>query len=378
MVPARLGSHLLIHFDRLKENISRLKKLCPKNKILLMVKADAYGHGLSEVVDYTNTHLGVGEFGVAALGEGLTLRKNFPDKEFEIYVFSDLQFSFDEMREQYLENRLIPVIGQWEDLDIFLEDKRFSHLPLCLKFNTGMNRLGIDYKECDQVIEKLIKFKRKEIFHLMTHMANASMPMETNKRNIWQRERFQEIKEKLAQAGIKVLNSSFGNSGTIEQEYSLEETHIRPGLMVYGPTSMAPQHRQKSSWQGKVISDLNTKVLKTFEVKKGEPIGYSSIACPHDGVVAIIALGYGDGISTRFSGASLYHKGVKGKVVGRVCMDMTYVIFPLGTAIERGEIFQVWGEDSQKFSELAHETNTLPYELTIQLTARVPRIYQLD
>lgn len=377
MIPARLGSHLLVRLDRFKRNIEKIKERCPDNEILLMVKADAYGHGLSEIVDFSIDELGIKEFGVATLGEALTLRRNFPDKAFEVYVFSDLQIQHRELREQYLENRLIPVIGHMDDLKDLLQDKHFKHLPLCLKFNTGMNRLGLPYEEVDDVIELLKTHGKKSVFHLMTHMANGSMPMKTNKRNIWQRERFQAIKKAFSEAQIDIQKSSLGNSGTVEQSFSLEETHIRPGLMAYGPTSMAPQHKDKSWWSGEVISDLKTKVINTFHVEKGDPLGYSSIPSPDKGVIAIIALGYGDGLSTRYSGAHLYHKGIKGKIVGRVCMDMTYVLFPEGTRIERGESFEVWNGDVDKFMELAHETSTLPYELVIQLTARVPRIYQM-
>ncbi len=342
-----------------------------------MVKADAYGHGLSEIVEFSFDQLEIKEFGVATLGEALTLRKNFPDKTFEVYVFSDLQFQHKELRKQYLENRLIPVLSHKDDLVEVLSDKSFSQMPLCLKFNTGMNRLGIHHEDTGEVIELLKSRGRNHVFHLMTHMANASMPMESNNRNIWQRERFSGIKEAFKKAGIEVEGTSLGNSGTVEQSYSLDETHIRPGLMAYGPTSLAPQHRDKGWWHGEIISELKTKVLNTFEVKKGDPLGYSSVPAPDSGVIAILALGYGDGISTHYSGAHLFHKGVKGKIVGRVCMDMTYVLFPKGTKIERGEPFVVWNEEVDKFMELAKETNTLPYELVIQLTARVPRIYQL-
>ena len=183
MIPARLGSHLMIHLDRFKKNIESIQNHCPKNKILLMVKADAYGHGLSEIVDYSFRELGINEFGVATLGEALTLRRNFPEAKFEIYVFSDLQLGLDTLKEQYIENRLIPVISHFDDLNNILEDKSFSNLPICLKFNTGMNRLGLHYEKSSEVIELLKRHQRKEIFHFMSHMANGSMPMETNKRN---------------------------------------------------------------------------------------------------------------------------------------------------------------------------------------------------
>lgn len=378
MEAARLGSHLVVHLNKLGRNIEALKKRAPENNILFMVKADGYGHGLIEIVKYAFQNHGVKEFGVASLNEAMTLRRHLPDLSFEVYVFSDLQFFEKDLIQLYLDNRLIPVISHRDDLRTLLENPELAHLPLCLKFNTGMNRLGFSHENVDEVIGELKKAGRTKVFHLMSHLANASMPMESNNRNVWQRERFASIKESFQKAGVEVERTSLGNSGALEQDFCREETHIRPGLMLFGPTSLAPQHKDKGWWQGEVISELKTKIINTFSVKKGDPLGYSSIPAPDEGEVAIIALGYGDGLSTRFHGATLYHKGAAGKICARVCMDMTYVLFPKGTEIKRGEEFKVWDGDSEKFMNLSYETKTLPYELVIALTTRVPRIYHID
>lgn len=378
MEAARLGSHLVVHLEKLGSNIEALKKRAADNKILFMVKADGYGHGLVEVVKYAFQNHGIKEFGVASLGEAMTLRRHLPDLPFEIYVFSDLQFFQKELIQHYLDYRLIPVISHEADLELCLENQELKDLPLCLKFNTGMNRLGLSCDRTEEIIGALKKHQRPSVFHLMSHLANASMAMESNNRNVWQRERFSQVKDSFKKHGITVERTSLGNSGALEQGFCLEESHIRPGLMLFGPTSLAPQHKDKGKWQGKIISELKTKIINSFPVKKGDPLGYSSIPAPHDGQVAIISLGYGDGISTRFQGATLYHHGVAGKVCARVCMDMTYVLFPKGTKLSRGEEFIVWGEDSGKFMELAHQTKTLSYELVIALTTRVPRIYHID
>lgn len=378
MEASRFGSYLLVDLNKLKSNIEALREEYSQNKILFMVKADGYGHGLVEIVKFAFEKMDVKEFGVATLGEAMTLRKHLPTLAFEIFVFSDLQFQKKDLAEFYLENRLIPVISHTEDLKTILEDSQFANIPLCLKFNTGMNRLGFGLDQVDEVISQLKSHGRTNVFHLMSHFANASMPMDKNNRNIWQHERFDEVKQKLSSSGIKVESTSLANSGALEQGFCKEETHIRPGLMLYGPTSLAPQHLERSWWKGQVISQLKTTVISSFEVKKGDPLGYNSIPAPEEGVVAIIAMGYGDGISTRYKGATLYHKGVPGKICAKVCMDMTYILFPVGTKVERGEEFTIWDGDSDKFMQLSHETQTIPYELVIQLTTRVPRIYQLD
>lgn len=379
MEPVRHGSYLEVDLGLLKSNVELLRKSYDKNEILFMVKADAYGHGLISIVDFAFRECGIKEFGVATLNEALYLRDQLPEFTGEIYVFSELGLSFRDHREVYLHKRIIPVIARWPDLEAYLEDERTrSQLPLCLKFNTGMNRLGIPYEEVDKVIEKLNLYQKKSLFHLLTHFANGSLSMHKNNRNIWQRERFAEIKEAFKKANIILERTSLSNSAAIEQGIGKEETHIRPGLLLYGPSSLAPNIRSQSQWNGKVISSLKTYILHSFEVKKGDPLSYGSTPAPEDGVVAILAVGYGDGVSTAYQGTKLHYKGKVGKVCGRVCMDMTTVLFPVGTELDQGDEFLIWSHEQEDIESISRQTKTLAYELVIQLTPRVSRIYRLN
>jgi alanine racemase len=373
----RFRSRHFVDLSILKENYNKLKKICPNNEVIFMVKADAYGHGLIPIVRYSVTELGIREFGCATLGEALQLRDELYDLEFEIYVFSDVQIELKECAEIYLNRRIIPVISNRDDFDYILGHSDFDRFPLCLKFNTGMNRLGLSLDECDELI-KAIKLKsRKSIHHLFTHFSSSSLSMKKNKRNLSQIEKFSALKEKFKSEGIKIDNSSISNSGAIEQKVGLEETHVRPGIMLYGPSTLIPKYSQLSCWDGKIISRLETYIIRSFEVTKGQPIGYGATPCPDDGVVAIIALGYGDGFSTRYTGAHLTHNGKVGLVAGRVNMDMAQVFFKKDEVPELnvGDTFTVWGHDSEEFQELTMETKTLSYETFIQLTNRVPKIY---
>lgn len=372
------GSSVLIHLNHLKENYLQIKDRFPQCEILFMVKANAYGHGAVEVARYSYRELGIKEFGLASLSEAIEIRDHLPEMKAELYVFSDLELEFSESKETYLNKRILPVISNWEDLEIILNDGEFEHLPLCLKFNTGMNRLGFLHDEVEAVIERLKKAGKTEVHHLMSHFANGSLSMETNKRNQVQRERFMAIKETFIKAGLKLEKTSLGNSGAIEQGIGGDETHLRPGLMMFGPSSLAPLHKKEGWFKGRVVSELKAKVLKVFPVKKGDPLGYGSTPCGEDGVVAIFSLGYGDGITTQFRNAKFTHKGEVAKVCARVCMDMTYLLFPVGSKIQRGDEISLWDEDSDNFEALSESVNAIPYELVIQLTSRVPRIYQLD
>lgn len=373
----RFRSRLLVDLNILSENYQKLKKICPKNEVLFMVKADAYGHGILPIVRHAVTELGIKEFGCATLGEAIHLRDELYDLEFEIYVFSDVQLGLQEKSEIYLNRRIIPVLSNLNDLNFILGNSEFKNFPLCIKFNTGMNRLGIDYDKASEVID-LVKSKgRKSIYHLLTHFSSSSLSMITNKKNIEQKARFKALKEAFIGAGLELERTSIANSGAIEQGHGLEETHVRPGLMMYGPSSLIKPIREQSLWTGKTISSLETYVLKVFPVSKGQPIGYGATPVPYEGLCAIIALGYGDGFSTRYAGATLNHNGHLGKVVGRVNMDMAQVLFKKDAIndLKVDDRFIVWRNEQSDIMRLSDETATIPYEIFLHLTNRVPKVY---
>lgn len=379
----KFRSRLVVNLSNLDHNHSLIKKMAPGSEILFMVKADGYGHGMIPLTRYAVTKLGIKEFGCAALSEALKLREELNDLEFDIYVFSDVQLELFENADIYLKRRIIPVISSLGELDYILHTPGFSHFPICLKFNTGMNRLGLDPSDALKIVNRLKKHGRGSIHHLIGHYANASHPMETNERNIFQRTHFLAIKKCFTDAGIILERTSQSNSGAIEQKWGFKEhgdTHIRPGLMMYGPSSLLNEYTDRGYFKGKIVSRLETYIIRTFEVKAGTPIGYGSTHCPHDGVVAILAIGYGDGFSTRYSGVHLHHKGFDGVVIGRVNMDMIQVLFPVEARgqILAQEIFTIWGDQDGDLLRFSDETKTIPYELFCSLLPRVPRVYRLD
>lgn len=378
----KFRSRLVVNLDHLAYNINQIKKLTPQSSILFMIKADGYGHGMIPIGRFAITELGIREFGCATIGEALKLREELNELEFDIYVFSDIQLELLENADIYLKRRIIPVISNVSELDYILHTPEFKHFPICLKFNTGMNRLGLDPDDTSLIVNKLKQHGRFSVHHLISHYANASSGMEAHHINAFQRTHFEEIKKFFRDSGITLERTSQSNSGAIEQKTGLSEisgdTHVRPGLMVYGPSSINAD--VQGHFEGKLVSTLETYILRTFEVKKGEVVGYNSTPCPEDGVIAILAIGYGDGFFNRYSGAHLFHKGFEGTIIGRVSMDMTHVFFPAAAAphIKAHEIFTIWGKEAGDLLRFSTETKTIPYELFCALLPRVPRVYRLN
>jgi alanine racemase len=358
-----------VRLDFLSENIQNLKENI-NNEIIFMVKANAYGHGLTQVVEHCQKQNLIQEYGCASLGEALEVKKNVSGFNGKLYVFSDTELDDKECASYYSED-LIPVVHRLEDLDYLME---LEDVPVVLKFNTGMNRLGISPDDLDKVVDKLKKKKRNVIHHAMSHFANSYIPLEKQKRTQKQYEQFKSIVSDLKGAGFEIENTSMANSGAIEQNYALEETHIRPGLMLYGPKSLYPKG---SEWNGKIISSLKTRIISVNEVKKGTPVGYGGHVCHADGLVAIIPLGYGDGLFTYYSGAVLKHGEFNPKILGRVNMDLIQLYFPpeaIGK-VKVGDEVVFWDESQQATQELAMQLKTIPYQLYCALSERLPRKY---
>lgn len=338
---------------------------------MAMVKANAYGHGVLPIVHFASEELGAKNFGLATLSEAIEIREELPQLKAELYVFSDVQIALKDGSEIYLNRRILPVISQLSDLEFFLAHRDFSHCPLVLKFNTGMNRLGLGMDEVSQVIDLLKKSGRKSIHHLMTHLASSSKGLEheQNKRQI---ENYLALKKDFRASAIEIEHSSLANSGAIEEKIANVDgttSFVRPGLMLFG-----------GGHSSEIISRLETYILHSFPVKKGTPIGYEGILAPSDGQILIMALGYGDGITNSYQGVELNYRGQRGYIFGRVNMDMAQVFFPEGDYFNhhdpKGETLILWGDRGREgFDKLVKQAKLIPYEAYCLLSRRIPRVY---
>ncbi len=364
----RRESSLEIHLPKLKKNFELIKQRT-NAEIIFMVKANAYGHGLKEIVEYTLNQNLCSDFGCATIDEALFLKKNIKIP-FKAWVFSDSQLHNSELAQKYSES-ILPVIHNIQDLKYWLN---LSDVPLVLKLNTGMNRLGFREDEIDEVIQMLKQKKIEKIYHLMSHFSTSYLPLKKGNRAYQQKESFDRSLKKIKDNGFEIQGTSFANSGAIEQDFALEYSHIRPGLMLYGPTSLPIE---QSTWKGEIISHLKTKIIELFEVKKGTPIGYGGHVCHQDGVVAIIPLGYGDGLLTSYSGVKFKSHNFEALFLGRINMDLAQIYFPIQSKgrINLGSEVIVWSSKQEEMASLCSQMKTIPYQLFCALTQRLPRKY---
>lgn len=368
----RLTSYLEVRLDHLAKNLEKIRSRAPGAGVIPMVKANAYGNGLVPVSKFLVEELRQPVLGVAAVGEALEIVRKHPALEAEIIVFSDSEIQSEQGRDIYANQRITPVLHQPSDLEAVFRDPALKDLPLYLKVNTGMNRLGFTFEEITPFIPRL---KSRGVKHLLTHFACSYYPLKDGDKTHRQMGEFKKFESLLRDSGVRVEETSVANSGAIEQGFGVSETHVRPGLMLYGPPSVEPQ-----VWDGLQVSRFVTKILKTFVVKKGTPVGYGVHVTNEDCLMAIIPLGYGDGLMTFASGVMLLVNGLPGKIFGRVNMDMAFIQFDLSVQdkIKAEDVVEIWNHDNRVITDLANQMKTHAYQLMCGISSRVPRIYKVN
>jgi alanine racemase len=366
----RHSSYLEVDLKLLGENISHIKRLSTA-QIIPMVKANAYGNGLVPISRFLVEECHIATLGCASLGEALNILNECPKLQSEIMVFSDTEIQNEKLSEAYSNLNITPVLHQMSDVEAALTRSDLKKIPLVLKINTGMNRLGLSLDELERIAPKL---KNRGVKHLMTHFATSYYPMKVGDKMHRQMDEFKQAKKVLTDIGVTVEETSVANSGAIEQNFGIDETYVRPGLMMYGPPSTEPR-----IWEGHQISKLITKVLKTFTVKKGTPVGYGINVAGEDGFIVVIPIGYGDGLMTFAAGIELMIKGFKGKLFARINMDMAFIMFDPSVEgkFKNEEVIEVWNHDNRVITDIATQMKTIPYQVMCGISSRIPRIYKV-
>jgi alanine racemase len=371
----RYESRLLVNFSNLEYNLKNLKAKAPQNEVLFMIKADAYGHGLEEVYEFAAMELGIKKFGVASLKEGVILREKYHHLKTDIYIFSDLNLSLSNSQDVYEKFNLIPVLASLDDVKCFMQWS--SKVPLVIKFNTGMNRIGLEYNNLEALIKLLKENKVTTIHHIMTHFASSYFKVKDDDSTYRQYQLFKTIKDELRGAGITYSHSSCANSGAIEQEFALAEDIIRPGLMLYGPYSIGALGKDDKVWNARNLSQFETHITRLDIRKKGTPLGYGGSILDKDYLVMTLPIGYGDGFLTYYSGANLKISEQDCRVLGRINMDMIQLGFDpdLENKFKVNERVALWSFGQDSIMKFSKSVKTIPYQVLTAVSKRIPREY---
>ena len=368
---------LSINLRRLSENVQDMRNNT-ECEIISMIKANAYGHGINEIHHFLHQNCGVNEFGLASIEEAIELRKTSKNYSSKLIVFSDISFSRNNSFQDYVNFKVIPVISSLEDLEYFLENNKSCNIPLFIKINTGMNRLGISYDNLSALKNRLVSNGINQIDHLLTHFSSSNLEAKKGSKMFEQYEKFKKVKDELFSAGISIIHSSVANSGAIEQGIGFDETHVRPGIILYGASVLDKKIRNKAIIKPRLISSMETSVIDSFDVTKNTEVGYGDLKVDQDGKIVVVGVGYGDGLPTRFSGATVKSGSIQGKVFGKINMDLTSILFPPNSTFIKGSRIEIWGENSSSLTDISDEVGVIPYEILCNIGQRVNKEYVIN
>jgi alanine racemase len=352
----------VINLQHLKDNYQLAKGY--SQKAYAVIKADAYGHGL---IPIAHALIAADGLAVACMDEALQLRQEGVNNSILV-----LEGGYDEQEWLVaIEHDIEMVLHHQSQLNILLSNPHFNSLKLWLKVNTGMNRLGFDVSECQQVFSQCLQ-AGLNISVLMSHFSCADDL--NNEKTFKQNQLLEAIFEQQSAIWPNLILSN-SNSAAIIGWPAITDNISRPGIMLYGssPLITSTVHCQAL----KPVMTLSSKIISSHTVKAGESIGYGdSLIVEKDTRVGITAIGYGDGYPRSApSGTPVWCQGKYLQTLGRISMDMLCIDISEQPDIDIGSEVELWGEHVN-VNEIANLCNTISYELFCQLTPRVKRMYK--
>jgi alanine racemase len=348
----------LINLSALAHNLAIVRQHAPHSRIMAVIKADAYGHGLLHTASALKD---VDGFALLELEAAISLRE--AGYRQPILLLEGF-FSTEELVlfERY---QLSAVIHHGEQVAMLTNSKQHE-LDLFLKINTGMNRLGLVSEQLPQIIINLTENRCKNNITLMTHFACADVPSEEES-VMQQLQRFEAI--------TKNYNypRSLANSAAIIRYPETQTEWVRPGIMLYGASPFPDKTASELNLQPAMT--LSSRIIAIHELKAGDRVGYHGLfQADHPMRVGIVACGYADGYPRHApTGTPVLINNQRSRLLGRVSMDMLAVDL---TEIENAQLNSpviLWGK-GMPVDEVAHRAGTTSYELLCALAPRVEKI----
>ena len=360
---------LEINLDNLEHNVNQIKSIIPdKCKIMAIVKANAYGHGMIEIAKKLN-EIGVQDFAVATLSEGINLRKNNIKGNILILGYTDLKDV-----EYIIKYDLIQTIVDYEYAKKIEKMKLEDKLKVHIKINTGMNRIGESYKNIDNLI-KTYQIKNIEILGTYSHLCVAdSLKSDDVEFTNEQINNFFECIDKIKSLGYDTGKIHIQASYGILNYPELNCDFVRPGIIMYG---IYNEDEPKTRLNLKPVLTLKARITSVKEIEKEESVSYGrTFVAKENKKIATVSIGYADGYPRNLSNKNVkvVVNGEYAEIVGRICMDQLIIDVSKIKEIHQGDIVTLMGEQKEISAEtIANKADTITNELLSRLGSRLGR-----
>lgn len=346
----------VIDLAALRHNLKRVRELAPRSRVMAVVKANAYGHGLALAAQAL---AGADAFAVASLEEAQIVRRAGLSNPI---VLLEGVFGESELEEAARWSCALVVHDAYQ-LKLIEKSGLKEELSVWLKVDTGMNRLGFAPAATQDAWKRLNEAKAvKQPVRLMTHFASADEVSDPKTQA--QLQAFAA-----ATAGMEAERSIANSAGILAWPQSHADW-VRPGSMLYGASPFADRCGADDGL--KPAMTMGTTLIAVKTLKQGETVGYGgAYVAPRDMSLGIAAIGYGDGYPRHApTGTPVLVKAVRAPLVGRVAMDMIAVDLSAIPGAAVGDPVVAWGP-GLPVEEIARAAGTIPLELLCGVTQRV-------
>jgi len=356
---------LEVHLDAVIHNLNYFRsKLKPTTKTMCMIKAFGYGVGSYELAR-TLYGQGVDYVGVALVDEGVELRQE--GITMPILILNPEEHGLNDMFDYDLE----PEVYNQKILDAIIQEaerRGISDYPVHIKLDTGMHRMGFDVNDIPMLAKKLNAHTCIKVKSVFSHLAgsDSSLLDDYTKQQI---ALFTTCSNQLEQ----LLGYSFlrhlCNSAGIERFPEAHFDMVRLGIGLYGISALDNKFLEP-------MATLKTRILQIRELRKGETVGYSRKGVlTRDSRIACLPIGYADGLNRLLSNGKgkVFINGEICPIIGNICMDISMIDITDVPAKEGDEVI-IFGKEIT-ISDLAHQLETIPYEILTSIAHRVKRVY---
>lgn len=361
-----------IDLDALESNIYHIKqRLSSKTKIMAVVKANAYGHGLV-LISKKLYRLGIRDFAVASLEEGIILRKNGIKGNILILGFTN----FDNLND-VIKYDLIQTIIDYEYAKRIKKLNLTSKLKCHIKINTGMHRIGEKFNDFSKLFE-MYQNEKLDILGTFSHLCVSGSKNEDDINfTLKQIRRFNYCLKVLKINGFNVGKVHLQNSYGFLNYKCFDYDYVRMGILMYGIESSKSSY-QKNKLKLKPVLSLKARITRIGKLNKNETIGYGRTKVLKDTVVASVSCGYADGYPRNLSNKEVFVKVGKSyaKIIGLICMDQLMIDITHIKNVNVGDVVTLIGDDDKiSVLNLAFKAGTITNEILSRLGARLESVY---
>lgn len=358
-----------VNLARIASNLEAIRQHVGGAKVIAIVKANAYGHGIIEVARHLQTKADM--LGVAFLEEAVLLREHGVTAP--ILVFGGIATNQIPL---FLKLGLSCTAPSVDKLMLIDDAARALNMraKVHLKIDTGMERIGVHYYSADKLLEATQRCAHIDIEGVYSHFANSDAADLSHAK--LQLERFLEVLEFFPKHSLPTPTRHIANSGGV---LAMPDSHldlVRPGILLYG---VYPSREAPRTVAVQPALEWKSHVAYFKVVQPGHPVSYGSTWETKEATrVVTVPVGYGDGYSRALSNkGEVLIRQQRHPVIGRVCMDQTMVNIGLGTAYN-GDTVTLIGRDGGKCitaQDVADWAGTIPYEVLTNINTRVPRVF---